>query len=178
MPPPPVLKPKRKIPAVNSETNDTHKDAPSDATTLAPATPSAGSGQQSGMGSLAASIGVRNLWIIILAMPAVFLVVVAAIIAIFGKPRSEPKTELPPIEAVELEARPNSDASGEVSVEVTNPSVGTAPITIPRDAAAGSIALDGDRLAIRVDGPAGVVIVVYDLAKGEVIARVPVRAED
>ena len=130
------------------------------------------------MGSLAASIGVRNLWIIILAMPAVFLVVVAAIIAIFGKPKSDPKTELPPIEAVELEARPNSDASGEVSVEVTNPSVGTAPITIPRDAAAGSIALDGDRLAIRVDGPAGVVIVVYDLAKGEVIARVPVRAED
>ena len=46
-----------------------------------------------GVGGLAQSIGTRNLWIIILTMPAVFLVVVAAIIAIFGKPGRDKAVE-------------------------------------------------------------------------------------
>lgn len=110
-----------------------------------------------GLGALAQSIGARNLWIIILTMPAVFLVVVAAIIAVFGKPRSAEEATAEPV------AQPV--AAGE-----------PAPITIAADAAAGAIALDGDRLAVRIDGPDGVVVVIYDIAKGEVIARVPVEA--
>ena len=112
-----------------------------------------------GFGDLAQSIGTRNLWIIILAMPAVFLVIVAAIIAIFGGAEEE-----------------EADIAAPAVVEdraVTAPSAASAPIALGAGEAAGAIALDGDRLAVRVDGPDGVVVVVYDIAQGEEIARIP-----
>jgi hypothetical protein len=118
----------------------------------------------SGVGGIAHSIGARNLWIIILTMPAVFLAAVAAIIAIFGKPGDETAEEIP---AAVAEAAP---AASEIpAVEA---------ISVPAGAAPGAIALDGDRLAVRIDGPDGTVVVVYDLARGEVVARVPFTAEE
>ena len=122
-----------------------------------------------GMGGLAQSIGARNLWIIILTMPAVFLVAVAAIIAIFGKPKTEEDviSGAAPDGAIE-EVLPASGPSA------TGGSVGDF-IGIEPGAAAGAIALDGDRLAVRVDGPGGGVVVIYDIAKGEEIARIPFR---
>jgi hypothetical protein len=116
-----------------------------------------------GFAGLANSIGTRNLWIIILAMPAVFLVIVAAIIAVFGRPGAD-KT---PAEAA---------APAEETVAAPEPEVLPEGIAVPEGAAPGAIALDGDRLAVRLDGPDGVEIVVYDLAKGEIVARVPFYA--
>ncbi|PQA88526.1 hypothetical protein [Hyphococcus luteus] len=118
-----------------------------------------------GFGGLAQSIGARNLWIVILAMPAVFLVVVAAIIAVFGKPRGAEgtQTEAPAAESV-------------AATPVSQPL--PAGIAIPAGAAPGAIALDGDRLAVRLDGPDGAEVVIYDLAKSEVVARVPFKRED
>lgn len=118
-----------------------------------------------GPGGIAQSIGARNLWIIILTMPAVFLVAVAAIIAMFGKPRG-------------ADAEPAALIAADESAPAAAPSAAAEAISIPAGAAPGAIALDGDRLAVRIDGPDGVVIVIYDLAKGEVIARVPFRADD
>ncbi len=119
-------------------------------------------------GNLAGAIGAKNLLIIIIAMPFVFLVVVLGIIALFGNPNDgkpvalDDETLLFPDgvpEGANVYAYPTQDGSGSVAVPV-----GAAP---------GAIALDGDRLAIRLDGQDGVTVVVYDLAKGEVIARIP-----
>ncbi len=139
-------------------------------TTQAPASPAAGpstgpnTGPNTGIGGIAHSIGTRNLWLIILTMPAVFLVAVAAIIAIFGKPKKEETAMAAPAEIEE--ASP-----------VTASSAGAAPIALSEGQSAGAIALDGDRLAVRVDGPDGVVVVIYDIVKGEEIARIPVTRD-
>jgi len=122
-------------------------------------TQSAPQGPGNGIGGLAQSIGARNLWIIILTMPAVFLVAVAAIIAIFGKPKGAEDAE--PVAAIE------EDVVAEAVEDLPD------TIAVPMQAAPGAIALDGDRLAVRLDGPDGVVIVIYDIAKGEEIMRVP-----
>ncbi len=111
-------------------------------------------------GSLAGSIGARNLIIIIIAMPFVFFFGVMGAIALFGKPNEAAPVATAPASLV---ASPSgSDEAG---------------VALPAGAAPGSIALDGDRLAVRMDGPDGVVVVVYDLARGEVIARVPFTSE-
>ncbi|GJL91699.1 MAG: hypothetical protein DHS20C04_13580 [Hyphococcus sp.] len=113
------------------------------------------------MGGLAHAIGARNLKITIVAMPLVFLVVIALIILIFGK-----KDKAAPIEsaaaAEEQAAAPATEIAERVAI-----SEGQTP---------GALALDGDHLAVRIDGPAGVEVVVYDLAKGEVIARIEFAA--
>ncbi len=114
-----------------------------------------------GFGGLAQSIGTRTLWIIILTMPAVFLVVVAAIIAVFGKPKREAPDIAEPVVVEETAA-----ASG-----------APAPISLKAGESAGAIALDGDRLAVRVDGPDGVVVVIYDIARKEEIARIPIAQD-
>ena len=121
-----------------------------------------------GFSDLAQSIGTRNLWIIILTMPAVFLVIVAGIIAVFGKPGKKAEEAAAPVisEAV-VEKAPVADGSVP----------GAAPITLSAGEAAGAIALDGDRLAVRVDGPDGVVVVIYDIAKGEEVARIPITQD-
>lgn len=119
-----------------------------------------------GFAGLANSIGTRNLWIVILTMPAVFLVIVAAIIAVFGRPGAD---KAPPAEVA---------APVEETVAAPEPEALPEGIAVPQGAAPGAIALDGDRLAVRLDGPDGVEIVVYDLAKGEIVARVPFRTAE
>ncbi len=112
-----------------------------------------------GFGGLAHAIGTR---IIILTMPAVFLVIVAAIIMVFGKPKGRAADSA------------GADRPAVADAEQEAPT----GVVMPAGAAPGAIALDGDRLAVRLDGPDGVVVVVYDLEKGEVIARVPFGADD
>lgn len=119
-----------------------------------------------GFGGLAQAIGTRNLWIIILTMPAVFLVIVAAIIAVFGKPGGQ-KTAAADAPAPAAVAAAAAEAPAHVPEA----------ISVPAGAAPGAIALDGDRLAVRLDGPDGAVVVIYDLAKGEVVARVPFKTD-
>lgn len=119
-------------------------------------------GEPSKFGSLAQSIGARNLIIIIIAMPFFFLVAVMGVIAIFGNPNDRSE-----------DARANEAATID-----TTPAAQTGAITYAAGAAPGAIALDGDRLAVRIDSPDGVTVVVYDLAKSEVVARIPLVAEE
>jgi hypothetical protein len=104
----------------------------------------------------------------VLAMPAVFLAIVFVALAVFGKPG---------------EAAPG-DAEPATPMSAALPSAGLAPadatetrgvITLPDDARVGSIALDGDRVALEVEGPAGREIVIYDFRDGRRIASAAVE---
>jgi hypothetical protein len=135
------------------------------------------------MGSLASSIGSRNLMIIIITMPLVFLVVVLAIIGIFGAPGTSTTTAIEtttpdsvrslPITALEQPA----SQGGRVVLPVAASSTALpAGIVLPAGAQIGAISLDGDRLAVRADTDEGTLIIVYDLTQGAVIASVPITS--
>ena len=49
-------------------------------------------------------------------------------------------------------------------------------LLIPKDATVTSLALDGDRLALHLNSPAGSEIAVIDLKTGNVISRIRLRA--
>lgn len=117
-------------------------------------------------GSLAGSIGARNLIIIIIAMPFVFFFGVMGAVALFGKPNETASTAIPPF------GIPSNSPVNELPT--SGDGIASA---YPAGATPGAIALDGDRLAVRFDGPDGVVVIIYDLAQGEVIARVPFTDE-
>ncbi|MEO1251555.1 MAG: hypothetical protein AAFW81_04320 [Pseudomonadota bacterium] len=129
------------------------------------------------MDSLAASIGARNLMIIIVTMPLVFLVVVMAIIGIFGNRDAE---EIEPVAARTeiVRSTPVASLSEPLAPGVVAPTAAAAAaanaISLPAGAEIGSMALDGDRLALRVDGPDGEAVVIYDLANGAVVQIIPV----
>ena len=134
---------------------------------------------ESPFGSLAQSIGARNLMIAIVTMPAVFLVVVLAIIGVFGKP----KVEQPETAAVAASVRSTEvdtlQEPARVSVPVTEPSPASVNVpvrSVEWDAApaANAISLDGNRLAVRMMGGNGEMIVIYDLEENQVIQTIPV----
>jgi hypothetical protein len=50
-------------------------------------------------------------------------------------------------------------------------------LPIPKDATVTSLALDGDRLALHLNSPAGPGIVVIDLNTGKVVARVHLKPQ-
>jgi hypothetical protein len=52
-----------------------------------------------------------------------------------------------------------------------------APLVLPRGAIVGAMALDGDRLALRVEGETGGEIVIYDLTRGAVVQRIKVSPQ-
>ncbi|MEO1135162.1 MAG: hypothetical protein AAFW68_00965 [Pseudomonadota bacterium] len=146
----------------------------------------AGGGQEKSFGDIAASIGSRNLMIAIVTMPIFFLGLVAAIITLFGRPQTDgDTTATEPQMATEHapgalmdQAKPDQTMPDPALTDQA-PSMPPNPTEIPPLAIAasqtpGAIALDGDRLAVRLDGPEGVVIVVYDLSQREIIARVPI----
>ncbi|MEE2691209.1 MAG: hypothetical protein VX640_06695 [Pseudomonadota bacterium] len=105
---------------------------------------------------LAQAIGARNLIVIIVAMPLVFLAAVAAVIMLAGPPK-------------ERKARTASVAA--------SPQDATAPLLLPEGGRIVAMTLDGDRLAVNVDAPGGGRIVVYDLRTGAVERIIPVRSE-
>jgi len=49
-------------------------------------------------------------------------------------------------------------------------------LPIPKDATVTSLALDGDRLALHLNSPAGAEIAVIDLKTGKVLARIRLKA--
>jgi hypothetical protein len=49
-------------------------------------------------------------------------------------------------------------------------------LSIPKDATVTSLALDGDRLALHLNSPAGAEIAVIDLKTGKVLARIRLKA--
>lgn len=128
--------------------------------------------------SLAGKIGAKNLLIVIVTMPFVFLLVVMAIISIFGRPddavadvarvvRSAPV-------ATEALEEPASAGPQRVVLPIPASVDGAAGgITLPAGAQAGAMSLDGDRLALRVETGDGAVIVIYDLATDQVVKTIP-----
>ena len=131
------------------------------------------------MGNLAASIGTRNLLIAIITMPLVFIVVVIGIIAIFGDKDDESQIAGTGPELVR--STPLVETLSEPALSPTNVVVaGTAPeaIILPQGADIGAMSLDGERLAVRIDGPDGAMVVIYDLGLGAVVQTVPITAGD
>ncbi|MEM8936125.1 MAG: hypothetical protein AAGC77_06935 [Pseudomonadota bacterium] len=137
--------------------------------------------------SVAATIGARNLLVIIVTMPFVFIAVVLGAIAIFGPPdeesaqasatsvRSTAVAAAPVVSSVEIaesdEAATTSDALV-LPIPAAVDSYSSA-IVLPEGAATGAISLDGDRLALRVDSEEGSMIIIYDLANKSIIQTVP-----
>lgn len=133
----------------------------------------------------AASIGSRNLMIIIVTMPLVFLMVVMGIIGLFGNDEEAVITGAAPgavrSTPVEVLNEPMTSPSTLSPINASAPALINVPIVpggidLPDGARAGAISLDGDRLAVRAEGPDGVEIVIYDLTRGAVVQRVPITA--
>src|SRR5690554_6045244 len=104
---------------------------------------------------LAQAIGARNLIVIIIAMPLVFLAAVAAVILIAGPPKGRTAKPAPASAAV-------------------MPADAPAPLLLPEGGRIVALTLDGDRLAVNVEAPSGGQIIVYDLRAGAVERIVPV----
>lgn len=128
-------------------------------------------------GDIARSIGSRNLMIIIVTMPLVFLAVVAGIISVFGgddddaaivSPAAVPVIAERLAEPAPLAAQANGATAA--AAIAANPSA----IGLPAGSDVTAMSLDGDRLALRVDGPQGGFIVIYDLSAGAVVQRIAV----
>lgn len=134
---------------------------------------------------LAQAIGARNLMIIIVTMPLVFLVVVMATIAVFGRPGAgkDAGADLSMARAGgerETLAQPGPSAQGSTGVIRPSPASLTldpAPLVLPPGADIASMALDGDRLVLSVEGEEGGEIIVYDLASGAMVQRIEVVRE-
>lgn len=130
--------------------------------------------------NIATNIGSRNLMIIIVTMPLVFIAVVTGIITVFGDGDNDavaaqrPAGVAVPVAVERLaEPAPNSvDARGATAATTIAANPSAIGLTAGSDVTA--MSLDGDRLALRVDGPAGVSIVIYDLSAGAVVQRIPV----
>lgn len=130
-------------------------------------TPTENEPPSEGFGSVAESIGTKNLKIAIVVMPFFFLLVTVVLIAMFGG-----KDDAADASAAGFSASPSANLVAGAGLEASvSPAV--APLS-----GGGAIALDGDRLAVRVDGPDGIVVLVYDITTGESIARVPVSVND
>ena len=130
--------------------------------------------------SVAGMIGTKNLLIIIVTMPFVFLVVVMAIIAIFGNPGEEDATAAaesasPVVETIAIEEPTVESQRVVLPIPAATDDVMGA-IALPAGAEAGAISLDGNRLAVRVESNDGAMIVIYDLAQNTVVQTVPITA--
>ncbi len=139
----------------------------------------AGEGDANTFASVGGMIGTRNLLIIIITMPLVFLAAVAMIITIFGSPLEDNKGATRAGETVRstaVESEEAASAQGRRTVLVTPASTGVASagIALPENMAAGAISLDGDRLAVRIDGEDGASVVIYDLVQGAVVQTIPI----
>ena len=134
----------------------------------------------------AEAVGTRNLYIIIAAMPVVFLVVVIAIVSALGEPAGKKAQSSAFAGAVLSQPAENASALDQ-SLPATSRALAAtpasalaaeaAPLVLPRGAIVGAMALDGDRLALRVEGETGGEIVIYDLTRGAVVQRIKVSPQ-
>ncbi len=126
----------------------------------------------------------RALMVGVVTMPAAFLVVVMGALALFGRPA--PRTDVAAAKyaahdrLLQPSARP---ATGASLSSARSQSPQPAGIEIAEDARISSISLDGERVALHVEGPMGQAILVYDYQKGRMIAEAPIetaslRADD
>jgi hypothetical protein len=130
-------------------------------------------------GGVGAMIGTKNLLIAIVTMPFVFLIVVMTIISIFGAPDKDRSAKAPAAISIPASVTLDQPAlTGQQAVAPIEASLpASAAIVIPKGASAGAMSLDGDRLAVRIDGESGAMIVIYDLSKGEPVQIIPLTSD-
>jgi hypothetical protein len=123
----------------------------------------------------AAPAPARAVMIGLVTMPAVFIVVVMGALALFGKPAATAAAK-PQIAAVETLAQPAGVPAIGASFAAARSKI-SAPrgITLGEDMRVADISLDGDRVALHVESPMGEEIVIYDYARGEVVAQAPIE---
>ncbi|MEM8770301.1 MAG: hypothetical protein AAGD92_01510 [Pseudomonadota bacterium] len=129
--------------------------------------------------SLGASIGARNLLIIIFTMPLVFLAIIMGVIAMSrGGPEDVANADAAasPAAAIESATPPPATSRNRTPDSAPTARAAAAAAGLPMEAAVGAISLDGDRLAVRIDGPNGAEVVIYDWRLNQVVQRVPVSA--
>ena len=72
-------------------------------------------------------------------------------------------------------SRPAQDASGMTVQAVPGEGALSIDLPVPAGAAVSAMSLDGSRLAVHLNGPAGPEIAVIDLATGKVVAHVKLK---
>ncbi|MEQ1929927.1 MAG: hypothetical protein ABL957_05260 [Parvularculaceae bacterium] len=118
--------------------------------------------------------GTRNLLVVIITMPLVFIAVVAASLMIFGKPGPER------VASEIVRSTPTSDVLEQpmLAAGVAAPLAASLGASAPFVLSAGeditAMAVDGNRLVLRVKGDSGGAIVIYDLAQGAEVQRIRV----
>ena len=119
----------------------------------------------------------RTIMLAALTTPAVFIVVVMASIAVFGRPdRAGSAIEVPAQTAsADILEQPARGATTPTAVALQSDAFVAAPVLLDAGARVTSISLDGDRIAMHVESENGVEIVVYDLTRGRTVAAVPIR---
>lgn len=118
----------------------------------------------------------RALMVGVVTMPAVFLVVVMIALALFGRPAPKVGAAVETAALDRLQqpsARPATSASLSAAGTQAPQFVG---IRIEEDARISGISLDGDRVALHVEGPMGQEILIYDYSKDRVISQTPIEA--
>ncbi|GJL95065.1 MAG: hypothetical protein DHS20C05_14700 [Hyphococcus sp.] len=131
---------------------------------------------------VAAMLGTKNLLIIIVTMPFVFLVVVMTIIGIFGRPGADEdrtvEAATTSVRSTAVETLEEPSVAGQRVILPVTASTGdlSSAIALPAGAQAGAISLDGDRLAVRIDTDDGAMVVIYDLAKGAAVQTIPLTS--
>jgi hypothetical protein len=117
----------------------------------------------------------RAVMIGVVTMPAVFLVVVMGALALFGKPASESKG-VAAIAGVETLQQPSAAQATSPSYVAARSTVARSPaIALDEDMRIADISLDGDRVALHVESPFGQQILIYDYAKGRVVAEAAIE---
>lgn len=96
----------------------------------------------------------------VIAMPAAFLVVVFVAIALFGEPGAQRSAAAPETLTQPAAARAASPIFASAEKDIRG------VIPLAEDARIASIALDGDRVALSIESPAGREILVYDFRAG------------
>jgi hypothetical protein len=74
-------------------------------------------------------------------------------------------------------SRPAQVAAGRSATDSLTQSGLNIDLPVPRDASVGALSLDGNRLAVQLNGSAGAEIAIIDLASGKIVARVRLKPQ-
>jgi len=117
----------------------------------------------------------RAVMIGVVTMPAVFLVVVMGALALFGKPVGETKGAAAVADVETLEQPSTVQATSPSFAAARSTAASRPAIALDEDMRIADISLDGDRVALHVESPFGQEILIYDYAKGRVVAEAPIE---
>lgn len=120
----------------------------------------------------AAPAPTRAVMVGVVTMPAVFIAVVLGALAVFGKPAADSNSPAgEPIATLEQPAATPALGAAFASAAPRRSPV----ISLGEDMEIADISLDGDRVALHVESPMGQEILIYDYAKGRIVAAAPIE---